>query len=49
MARIAKETKEISLSLNIEDCNITVQDRKQYKKILVAACHSNNENMAVFW
>ena len=42
---LAKETKDICVSLHIEDCNTTVQERNQYKKILVNACHSSNEKL----
>ena len=40
---LAKETQKICEELNIEDCNLTLLSKKEYKIILTKACHIQNE------
>ena len=40
---LAKETKTICESLNIEDCNITQIGKSKYRKYVTQACHTLNE------
>ena len=40
-----KETTTICETLHIEDCNTTLLEKDQYKKILIAACHKSNEKL----
>jgi hypothetical protein len=40
---LARETKDICTSLNIEDCNITQIGRNKYREYVTQACHKLNE------
>ena len=40
---LAKETKNICLKLNIEDCNITQIGKTKYREYVTQACHIGNE------
>ena len=40
---LAAETAVICQELSIEDCNETVLGRKEYKKIVMEACHRKNK------
>ena len=40
---LAKETKNICLNLNIEDCNITKIGKTKYREYLTQACYILNE------
>ena len=40
---LAMETKQICEELELEDCNTTLQERRAYKILLMAACHRSNE------
>ena len=40
---LARETADICIELNIEDCNTTRLQKCKYRKILIEACHRKNE------
>ena len=42
---LAAETKVICQELQIEDCNITVLSKSEYRKLVVQACHAMNEKI----
>ena len=39
----AAETKSICKNLDLEDCNITIQSKDQYKILHIRACYRSNE------
>ena len=41
---LARETADICIELNIEDCNTTRLPKCEYRKILIEACHRKNED-----
>ena len=42
---LASETKQICQELNIENCNLTLLNKREYKVILTKACHIKNEQI----
>ena len=40
---LAAETRSICEELELEDCNITIQSKDQYKILLIQACHRSNK------
>ena len=40
---LAREAKDICISLRIEDCNITQISRNKYRQYVTDACHILNE------
>ena len=42
---LASETKQICQELNIEDCNLTLLNKREYKIILTKGCHIKNEQI----
>ena len=42
---IAQETEEICRKLSIEDCNITRMGKSDYRKLIISACHTQNEEL----
>ena len=40
---LARETKQICKDLGIEDCNTTLLNKVQFKKLLLQSCHRTNE------
>ena len=40
---LAAETAKICMDLNIEDCNITLLSKKDYKQLVMEACHLKNK------
>ena len=42
---LASETADICRNLNIQDCNSTKLNRQEFRKILLSACHTKNEEL----
>ena len=42
---LAAETEEICREIEVESCNVTVCDKKEYRKIVTELCHRKNEQM----